>query len=149
MRLWSVHPCYLDPQGLVALWREALLARAVLRGGTRGYLHHPQLDRFRWHRCPRSAISTYLSAIRAEAARRGYSFDAAKVGTARTSTRIAVTEGQIAFEWEHLLRKLSRRNPARYRQWRGLRIPKCHPLMRRHGGPVEPWERGQADPRGR
>jgi hypothetical protein len=43
MRLWSLHPQYLDPQGLVALWREALLAQAVLRGKTRGYKHHPQL----------------------------------------------------------------------------------------------------------
>ena len=32
MRLWSLHPCYLDPAGLVAVWREGLLARAVLRG---------------------------------------------------------------------------------------------------------------------
>jgi Pyrimidine dimer DNA glycosylase len=141
MRLWSVHPCYLDPQGLVALWREALLARAVLRGRTRGYVHHPQLDRFRLHRHPRSAISTYLSAIHTEATMRGYSFDSAKVGTGRTSTRIAVTEGQVAHEWEHLLRKLSLRNPTRYRQWRSIRMPKCHPLMRRHSGPVEPWER--------
>jgi carboxyl-terminal processing protease len=29
MRLWSLHPKYLDAQGLVALWREALLAKAV------------------------------------------------------------------------------------------------------------------------
>ena len=118
MRLWSVHPRYLDPQGLVALWREALLARAVLRGRTRGYLHHPQLDRFRLQRRPRAAISMYLRAVHAEAVERGYSFDSAKVGTARTSARIPVTEGQIAFEWEHLLRKLSLRSPARYRQWR-------------------------------
>ncbi|HEU5178767.1 MAG TPA: pyrimidine dimer DNA glycosylase/endonuclease V, partial [Burkholderiales bacterium] len=32
MRLWSLHPKYLDARGLVALWREALLAQAVLRG---------------------------------------------------------------------------------------------------------------------
>ena len=111
MRLWSLHPRYLDPQGLVALWREALLARAVLRGRTKGYRHHPQLDRFRAHRRPRSAISTYLSAVHAEAARRAYAFDAAKVGTGRTRARIPVTEGQIAFEMEHLLRKLSRAQP--------------------------------------
>jgi hypothetical protein len=37
---------YLDGRGLVALWREALLAQAVLRGRTRGY-RHPQLARFR------------------------------------------------------------------------------------------------------
>ena len=47
MRLWSVHPKYLDARGLVALWREALLAQAVLRGRTNGYVHHPQLQRFR------------------------------------------------------------------------------------------------------
>jgi Mg-chelatase subunit ChlI len=141
MRLWSVHPRYLDPQGLVALWREALLARAVLRGRTRGYLHHPQLDRFRLQRRPRAAISMYLRAVHAEATERGYSFDSAKIGTARTSARIPVTEGQIAFEWEHLLRKLSLRSPARYRQWRSVRTPQCHPLMRRHAGPVEAWER--------
>ena len=72
---------------------------------------------------------------------RGYSFDSAKVGTGRTGVRIPVSEGQIAFEWQHLLRKMSRRNPARYRQWRLIRRPQCHPLMRRRAGPVEPWER--------
>ncbi len=34
MRLWTLHPKYLDPRGLVALWREALFAQAVLRGWT-------------------------------------------------------------------------------------------------------------------
>jgi len=47
MRLWSLHPSYLDPQGLVAVWREGLLAQAVLRGQTTGYTRHPQLARFR------------------------------------------------------------------------------------------------------
>lgn len=32
MRLWSLHPSYLDAVGLVALWREGLLARKVLQG---------------------------------------------------------------------------------------------------------------------
>jgi hypothetical protein len=32
MRLWSLHPEYLDANGLVALWREALLAQAFLQG---------------------------------------------------------------------------------------------------------------------
>jgi len=30
MRLWSLHPRYLDAKGLVALWREGLLAQKVL-----------------------------------------------------------------------------------------------------------------------
>jgi hypothetical protein len=31
MRIWSLHPKYLDSKGLVALWRESLLAKNVLR----------------------------------------------------------------------------------------------------------------------
>jgi hypothetical protein len=141
MRLWSLHPRYLDPQGLVALWREALLARAVLRGQTKGYRRHPQLDRFRAHPSPRSAISAYLRGVHVEATTRGYVFDGSKVGPARSSGRIAVTEGQIAHEWEHLLRKLSRRSPALYRRWRSVRAPDLHPFMRRRAGEIEAWER--------
>ena len=89
MRLWSLHPRYLDPQGLVALWREALLARAVLRGKTRGYRNHPQLARFRAHRSPRAAISAYLGAVHDEAVQRGYSFDARKIGSQREVLKIA------------------------------------------------------------
>ena len=141
MRLWSVHPRYLDPQGLVALWREALLARAVLRGATKGYRHHPQLERFRSHPSPRYAISAYLSGVLTEAASRGYAFDRAKVGSVRSIATIAVTRGQLEYEWEHLLRKLSTRNPAHYRRWRSLAFPECHPLLRCRAGGVASWER--------
>ena len=141
MRLWSLHPAYLDRQGLLALWREALLARAVLLGRTRGYRHHPQLDRFRAQRNPRAAISTYLHAVHAEASRRGYRFDARKVGRTRTRARVQVSNGQLAHEMRHLLRKLQARNPDVYRRWRAVRSPRCHPLMRRRPGPIERWER--------
>ena len=60
MRLWSLHPKYLDTKGLVALWREGLLARKVLQGQTRGYKYHPQLERFKNHNKPVNAIDTYL-----------------------------------------------------------------------------------------
>lgn len=141
MRIWSLHPRYLDPQGLVALWREALLARAVLQGKTRGYRNHPQVSRFRAHASPRAAISTYLAAVHAEAEKRGYTFDPRKVGAARCDAIIPVTRGQVEYEWEHLLRKLSLRSPQYYRQWRAVRAPQCHPLMRRRAGGIEPWER--------
>jgi hypothetical protein len=141
MRLWSVHPRYLDPQGLVALWREALLARAVLRGATKGYRHHPQLERFRSHASPRYAISAYLSAVHTEASSRGYAFDRTKFGPVRSIAAIAVTRGQLEYEWEHLLRKLAVRSPAHYRHWRSLRSPECHPLFRCRPGSIESWER--------
>ncbi len=141
MRLWTVHPRYLDPQGLVALWREALLAKAVLRGETRGYRHHPQLARFRAHGAPRSAINAYLAAVYAEASSRGYDFDRRKIGPVRRVAPIAATRGQIAYEWRHLMRKLRQRNPALYRRWRETSSPEFHPLFRRVRGPVASWER--------
>ena len=57
MRLWSLHPQYLDPKGLVSLWREGLLAQAVIAGQTRGYRHHPQLARFLQSSDPRGVIA--------------------------------------------------------------------------------------------
>jgi hypothetical protein len=99
MRIWTLHPKYLDPPGLTALWREALLARQVLLNRTRGYRHHPQLDRFRAQARPVAAINSYLAAIHREAESRGYRFDAAKIGRKRVSGPIPETRGQVAFEW--------------------------------------------------
>jgi hypothetical protein len=141
MRLWTLHPRYLDPQGLVALWREALLARAVLRGETRGYRHHPQLDRFRAHPAPRSAINVYLAQIHAEATSRGYAFDRRKLGPVRNVAPIPCTDGQVMHEWEHLLRKLERRSLEHHRHCRDIAMPEAHPLFRIVPGAVEPWER--------
>jgi hypothetical protein len=140
MRLWSLHPRYLDSQGLVALWREALLAKAVLQGKTRGYRHHPQLARFKAHAAPKSAINAYLAAVYAEAQARGYHFDASKIGPVRPVSAMAVTCGQVAYEWGHLQRKLAARSPDVLRRWRGLPAPRCHPLFRRRPGPLESWE---------
>ena len=141
MRLWTLHPRYLDPQGLVALWREALLARAVLRGQTKGYRHHPQLHRFNALPAPRSAINAYLAAVLAEAQARGYAFDKSKVGPQRATPAIACTTGQMEHEWQHLLAKLKARSPELHRHWRTLAAPQPHPLFRVTDGPVEPWER--------
>jgi len=149
VRLWSLHPRYLDAQGLVALWREALLARVVLRGETRGYAHHPQLLRFRSHPVPRSAINAYLAGVLDEARSRGYAFDSRKLGPVRACKPLEATAGQLDYEWLHLLRKLRARSPALYRRWRES-APEPHPLFRVVPGPVEPWERtGEPRPRRR
>jgi len=141
MRLWTLHPKYLDAQGLVALWREALLARAVLRGKTRGYRHHPQLRRFRAHPAPRSAINAYLRCVATEAAARGYAFDRSRIGPVRKRILMSATRGQVRYEWRHLLRKLRARSPGLYARWRGERSPRAHPLFRISAGHVESWER--------
>ncbi|HET7125827.1 MAG TPA: pyrimidine dimer DNA glycosylase/endonuclease V [Lysobacter sp.] len=141
MRLWSLHPRYLDPQGLVALWREALLARKVLRGETRGYRQHPQLQRFRAARDPLAAIDAYLAAVHAEAVARGYAFDASKFDAKACAPAIAVARGQLEHEWQHLMRKLEVRNPESHARWRDLQRPRAHPSFRAVAGPVADWER--------
>jgi len=147
VRLWSLHPQYLDAKGLVAAWREGLLARAVLRGETKGYGHHPQLHRFREHPSPRRAIDAWLAGIHAEATARGYSFDRSKIGPLRKLTPIPVTRGQLAYEWAHLLRKLARRAPAQLEIVRQVKRPRCHPLLRSRPGPIAAWEKVGAPPK--
>ena len=146
MRIWSLHPKYLDARGLVALWREALLAQAVLRGKTKGYRHHPQLLRFRAHASPVGCVGEYLRAVHAEAATRGYHFAAERVTPARVRGRLTVTRGQLEFEWRHLLEKLSVRDPKRLAELSRIKRPSPHPLFRVVRGRVAPWEKGAAPP---
>ncbi len=141
MRVWSLHPRYLDPQGLVALWRETLLAHKVLRGETRGYQHHPQLRRFQAQADPVASVDVYLQAVHAEAAARGYRFDPGKFDAAAQSARIRVTKGQCDYEWQHLLAKLAVRNPQVLARWQDTAAPECHPLFEVVPGAVEDWEK--------
>ena len=141
MRLWSLHPKYLDGPGLVALWREALLAQAVLRGRTRGYRHHPQLARFRDLPSPCGGIAQYLRCVHSESMVRGYAFAAGKISRARCTEILRVPRGQLEYEWEHLMRKLKARDPGRARLLQGIRRPEAHPLFRIVRGPLAEWER--------
>lgn len=140
MRLWSLHPRYLDALGLVALWREALLAQAVLRGQTRGYRHHPQLRRFVESSAPRAAIASYLRAVQSEAVCRGYRFDASKIARARPIKALRVTRGQLTYELEHLRRKLKSRAPAWLADLPPTPAPQPHPIFRVVRGGVAAWE---------
>jgi hypothetical protein len=141
MRLWTLHPKYLDRAGLLALWREALLAQAVLWGKTRGYRKHPQLIRFRNHPEPAAAIGVYLAGILDEAVRRGYRFNAAKIGPCRKIPAIPVTRGQLLYERGHLLGKLALRDCDACRALAQTDEPDSHPLFTIGEGAVESWEK--------
>ena len=141
MRLWSLHPKYLDARGLAALWREALLAQTVLAGETKGYRNHPQLVRFRAGGRPAALIAEYLRAVHAESLERGYRFDKGKIGRSRTSKRLDVTTGQIEFEWRHLMKKLETRASELHEKYLAENTPLPHPLFRIMPGGVADWER--------
>lgn len=143
MRLWSLHPKYLDRMGLLALWREGLLAQKVLLGRTKGYRAHPQLDRFRACSDPISAIGCYLTEVLQEAGRRGYRFDGSKIKRPGPCRRMKVRRGQLDHEWAHLLRKLRTRSPETYDRNKALVRPRPHSIFTLIRGGVEPWERVQ------
>lgn len=141
MRLWSLHPEYLDTRGIVALWREALLAQAVLRGDTRGYRRHPQLERFKSADSPLHAMASYLVDIQKEAERRNFNFDVSKIGPGQAAKQIPVTKGQMDYELLHLRAKLAQRDAASLQRLNTVRRVRPHPLFIIVPGAVESWER--------
>ena len=141
MRLWSLHPQYLDSKGLVALWREGLLALKVLKGKTKGYKHHPQLKRFREAKRPVDFLQVYLSGVLKEAQRRGYRFNQKKIKKIKIKARLPVTSGQIAFELLHLKNKLWKRSRPDFFRLQNIRKVKPHPLFKTFRGKKENWEK--------
>ena len=141
MRLWTVHPKYLDTRGLVSLWRETLLAQKVLQGATKGYRNHPQLIRFKEQSDPVAYVATYLRFILQEAVSRGYTFDGTKIAQGQSKKPMKCSRGQLLFEWEHLKRKLKIRDPRKHAAIEQSHCPDAHPLFVIVDGEIETWER--------
>lgn len=142
MRLWSLHPKNLDKAGLGAVWREALLAKAVLEGKTKGYKNHPQLKRFKMASNPLAAINVYLLEILMEASTRGYSYDPSKISFQHRGTeKIPVNLQQVLYEAKHLQKKIETRSPDREDLIKALADPDVHPLFQIVLGPIEDWEK--------
>ncbi|MDO4880196.1 MAG: pyrimidine dimer DNA glycosylase/endonuclease V [Capnocytophaga sp.] len=140
MRIWSLHPQLLDVKGLVALWRETLLAKKVLEGNTKGYTNHPQLLRFKNTANPLLAINYYLSEVLSEATSRGYNFDKTKITQPILPTILQVTTKQLSYEWEHLLKKIKQRDAKFYEKVKD-QAPRPHPIFQLIDGEIEDWEK--------
>ncbi len=141
MRIWSLDPAYLDARGLVALWREGLLALSVLEGKTKGYSRHPQLRRFLEEKDPVNAINCYLWFVYLESEARGYHFNREKIRNRSTCNLLQVTTGQLRYEMGHLKGKLNIRDPQKYKAIEKVRVPRPHPLFVKVSGRIEEWEK--------
>lgn len=141
MRIWSFHPKYLDTKGLVALWREALLAKKVLENKTKGYKNHPQLDRFKNSTNALDSINYYLSIVFVEASTRNFNFDKEKFNQKNKIIKQKVTEGQLRYEFEHLKQKLVKRDPKKFEEIKFAQMPDLHPLFEMVNGNIESWEK--------
>jgi len=143
LRLWSIHPKYLDRVGLLAVWREGLLAKRVLEGKTKGYRNHPQLLRFRRYENPLDLIDAYLYQIYLEAKRRGYAFNPSKIRMIELKGATKVTNGQLQYEFTHLLRKLMKRDKKKLEELKRIKPNQIepNPVFNIVEGEVEDWER--------
>lgn len=141
MRLWSIHPKYLDVKGFCGLWREGIIARNALLGIKEGYRNHPQLDRFKRQSNPVIFIDTYLLYVYKDSIRRKYNFNRDLFGYEFTDSKIPVTDGQLKYEIKHLLRKLKVRDIKRYEKLVNLDIIDVNPVFDVVSGDIEEWER--------
>jgi len=140
LRIWSIHPKYLDSKGLVALWRETLLAKHVLEGRTKGYLYHPQLRRFKNCGKPVQAINQYLQAVYVESMTRQFHFDSSKFRKSSNTLKLPVTIEQVNYEFRHLLKKLKSRDVNQYDRIKKIDKIDAHPLFKTTPGAIEFWE---------
>jgi hypothetical protein len=141
MRIWSIHPSYLDWKGLGAQWREALLAQQILLGSTRGWKNHPQLNRFKEHSEPIKAIGFYLLHIYKESKKRNYNYDFSKIIKPVSSIRkIPINSGQIEYEFKILMNRLNKRSYNKFLDNRNINPVLPHPLFYIRNGPPEDWE---------
>lgn len=142
MRLWSIHPKYLDSKGLVALWREGLLAQNVLLGKTKGYKSHPQLMRFKEQDDPIQSMSNFLHIVCDDADSRGYKFQRVKIIKKYIPelSNMYVTIGQLDYEWRHFLNKLAVRDSKKFKQIHEIKNIDPNPLFYVVKGQVEKWE---------
>jgi hypothetical protein len=147
MRLWSIHPKYLDSIGLIALWREALLAQKVLLGQTVGYKNHPQLNRFRSTPDPVATIGQYLYFVYYEAFNyRGFNFDFSKIQNYQGELiQIDVSDSQLNYEFQHLQNKLTTRNIEKFHDnllYSSLHneLVDTHKIFNKITGNIADWE---------
>ena len=146
MRLWSFNPKYLDSIGLVALWRESLLAKKVLQGKTKGYTNHPQIKRFKDSTNAIQSINFYLFQVFNEAIGRGYEFDKKKIDFKKAKEYkedVKVSDGQLKYEFNHFLNKINKRNHKRYLLLKNEKKIEINKTFKKIKGKIADWEKIQ------
>lgn len=159
MRLWTIHPSFLDQKGLCGLWRETLVGlKALEKGPGAPWYNHPQLARFKVYPNGLAMLAEYAEHVLDEGHKRGYNFNTAllepylELYEMNFDGCIMVTKGQFDYEVEHFIRKLASRDEMRYQLYmekmgpRSLYQPKIevfvpNPVFRIVDGPIEVWEK--------
>lgn len=148
MRLWSLHPSFLDRQGLLGQWREAIQAKNALLNPDHpsNIWHARQLQRFKESPAPMRNIAIFLHVVADEMILRGYHPNVSLIPyyPEKIPHYISVTSGQVDYEIKFLQAKLEKRNPTFLpRLWniRLLMFNQLNPVFKEVGGDIEPWEK--------
>ena len=76
-----------------------------------------------------------------ESEKRGYHFDKTKLPVQCIPVDfIMESQGQLDYEWQHLLKKLRVRNPDRFRSVSNVKSPDPNPIFRIVPGGISSWE---------
>ena len=148
MRIWTLHPRFLDRQGLLGQWREALQAKNALLDPhhSSNVCHERQLRRFKAAKIQAlSCMGVYLHAVADEMILRGYKPNVSLIPYyVGTPSLIPVTQGQVNFEIAHLMAKLTERDPSRLLPLSKIRVlmsNQLNPIFKEVGGDIESWEK--------
>lgn len=144
MRIWSLHPKYLDKKELIDSWNDGLRTIGILTRNHQGSIFRPELSRFRSQSEPIIAVEKYLLSIANEAKRRGYMVDIRKLPSIPVvvSHKIPVSSGQIEYEWRQLMHVLAGRSPGFLRRIEYSPSHDINPIFyKRPGHDIETWEK--------
>lgn len=148
MRIWSFHPKYLDKQGLSRAINEGIAGNKALRKTGEGYPpsweKHSQLERFKTTAIPGIYSQLYLDRLfmikynswMLETNQEPF-FDDIE----NPYPKLKVTIGQLKYEWQRYLKKISKRSPKLYEELKSIELPEPHPLFNIIDGDVESWEK--------
>lgn len=138
MRIWTLHPRYLDDATLREAWRDGLAARRRLVAGSKGRPTDPLIHAIAACKHPVRVIDAYLSHLHQEAQRRGKAFDRSRIDGARAGAGFAVDSERVRDDWDQLMARMAEREPARHERQAELRRPHCHPAFKRIPGKGSP-----------
>lgn len=141
MRIWSIHPSYLDSAGINGCWRESLLAQKILNGHNFSYKNHSQMKRFYSDRESLLAIGTYLYYIYLESVKRNYNYDFNKILYFNNNYKMQVTENQLLYEFNLLQWKLKKRNYKKYLENKNIKEIFPNNIFDVKEGQIESWEK--------
>lgn len=143
MRVWTIHPKYLNRKELSACWHDGLRALKVLSEPEKYQRFYEGLSVFRVQSEPVYALAKYLQAIGKEGVKRGLQMDLSLLPEVPKDFRlkIPVSEERIASERKLLTKRLAGLGRWHLRKFQSMLPGRTNPLFFvQNDNHPSPWE---------